>query len=191
MREDDPETAVASLRDWGERLAHAGWERLGPSQQRRETPAEAWRRLRLAMLSAERDVVVEMRRRGEVPPDVVDDVLERLDQEEAMLVGFAGSAPAADPGEEPVTADGECDHLRVAPSGTEPNLLDACEDCLAIEDPSWVHLRACLTCGHTACCDSSPNRHATAHYTRTGHPVMRSVEEGEAWRWCYVDGLAG
>ncbi|MDT5130497.1 MAG: hypothetical protein QOH54_6141, partial [Mycobacterium sp.] len=20
-----------------------------------------------------------------------------------------------------------------------------------------------------------------------GHPVMRSVEPGETWRWCYVD----
>ena len=190
-RDDDPETAVASLRDWGERLAHAGWERLGPAQQRKETPAEAWRRLRLVMLAAERGVVVEMRRTGEVPPDVLDGVLERLDQEEAMLYGFAGSAPVAVPGEEPVTADGECDHLRVAPADTEPNLLDACEDCLADDDPSWVHLRACLTCGHTACCDSSPHRHATAHYRSSGHPVMRSIEEGEAWRWCYVDELAG
>ena len=49
----------------------------------------------------------------------------------------------------------------------------------------------CLTCGHVACCDSSPLRHATAHYRETGHPVMRSVEPGEAWRWCYVDDLLG
>ncbi|MFN2534437.1 MAG: UBP-type zinc finger domain-containing protein [Pseudonocardiaceae bacterium] len=45
----------------------------------------------------------------------------------------------------------------------------------------------CLTCGHVACCDSSPHRHATAHYVRCEHPVMRSAEPGESWRWCYRD----
>jgi uncharacterized UBP type Zn finger protein len=61
-----------------------------------------------------------------------------------------------------------------------------CEDCLKTGD-RWVHLRQCLECGHVACCDSSPRRHATAHYTRTGHPLMRSCEPGEAWGWCYAD----
>jgi uncharacterized UBP type Zn finger protein len=50
-----------------------------------------------------------------------------------------------------------------------------------------VHLRECLICGHVACCDSSPNTHATKHYHATKHPVMRSVEPGEDWGWCYVD----
>jgi uncharacterized UBP type Zn finger protein len=45
----------------------------------------------------------------------------------------------------------------------------------------------CLTCGHVGCCDSSPSQHATVHFQQTGHPVMRSVEPGEGWRWCYVD----
>jgi len=61
-----------------------------------------------------------------------------------------------------------------------------CEECLAI-GAQWVHLRMCLTCGHVGCCDSSPNRHATAHFHGTGHPIVRSVEPGESWRWCYVD----
>jgi hypothetical protein len=52
---------------------------------------------------------------------------------------------------------------------------------------SWVHLRMCLACGLVGCCDSSPNRHATAHASEARHPVVRSVEPGEAWRWCYVD----
>jgi uncharacterized UBP type Zn finger protein len=51
----------------------------------------------------------------------------------------------------------------------------------------WAHLRMCLTCGHVACCDSSPHHHATAHYKESGHEVMRSFEPGEQWRWCYVD----
>ena len=54
-----------------------------------------------------------------------------------------------------------------------------------------VHLRMCLTCGNVACCDSSPARHADRHFRGTGHPVMRSVEPGEAWRWCYVDDQLG
>ena len=61
-----------------------------------------------------------------------------------------------------------------------------CEDCLRIGD-SWVHLRMCLSCGHVGCCDSSPNRHATKHFRATGHPLIRSLEPGEDWIWCYVD----
>ncbi|MHC8503182.1 UBP-type zinc finger domain-containing protein [Pseudonocardia artemisiae] len=51
----------------------------------------------------------------------------------------------------------------------------------------WAHLRLCLTCGHVACCDSSPYRHATGHFRSTQHPVIRSYEPGPSWRWCYVD----
>jgi hypothetical protein len=63
-----------------------------------------------------------------------------------------------------------------------------CEDCLRI-GASWVHLRLCLTCGHVGCCDSSPNRHASAHQRLTGHPIVRSFEPGEDWAWCYVDAV--
>lgn len=62
-----------------------------------------------------------------------------------------------------------------------------CEACVA-EGSTWVHLRLCLSCGEVACCDSSPRRHATAHHHATGHPIVRSVEPGESWRWCYLDG---
>jgi uncharacterized UBP type Zn finger protein len=61
-----------------------------------------------------------------------------------------------------------------------------CAECLQTGD-RWVHLRMCLTCGHVGCCDSSKNRHATRHFHATGHPLMRSLEPGEAWGWCYVD----
>jgi uncharacterized UBP type Zn finger protein len=77
-----------------------------------------------------------------------------------------------------------CKHLNqirdVTPSA------DGCEDCLKI-GASWVHLRLCLECGHVGCCDSSPNRHATKHFRKTNHPIIRSFEPGESWRWCYVD----
>ena len=61
-----------------------------------------------------------------------------------------------------------------------------CEDCLRTGD-RWVHLRACMSCGHMGCCDSSPNRHATKHYEKTAHPIMRSMERGESWGWCFVE----
>jgi uncharacterized UBP type Zn finger protein len=63
---------------------------------------------------------------------------------------------------------------------------DCCEDCLRIGD-SWFHLRLCMICGQVGCCDSSKNKHATAHFRRTGHPIMKSFEPGEDWGWCYVD----
>ena len=61
-----------------------------------------------------------------------------------------------------------------------------CEDCLKTGD-SWVELRLCLSCGHVGCCDSSKNKHATGHFRSSGHPVMRSIEPGDKWGWCYVD----
>ena len=63
-----------------------------------------------------------------------------------------------------------------------------CEECLKMGD-SWVHLRLCLTCGHVGCCDSSKNKHATKHFHATQHPIMRSLERGETWMWCYIDEL--
>lgn len=52
----------------------------------------------------------------------------------------------------------------------------------------WVHLRRCAGCGHVGCCDSSPSRHASAHFEETGHPVIASYEPGEDWFWDYVRG---
>lgn len=61
-----------------------------------------------------------------------------------------------------------------------------CPQCMAVGD-SWVHLRMCQTCGQIGCCDSSPNRHAAAHHHQSGHPIVRSVQPGEDWSWCYED----
>jgi uncharacterized UBP type Zn finger protein len=66
---------------------------------------------------------------------------------------------------------------------------DGCVECLAAGD-WWVHLRRCLACGHVGCCDSSPNKHATAHFHETDHPLVQSFEPGEDWIWCYVDEVA-
>ena len=77
-----------------------------------------------------------------------------------------------------------CAHLAAA-RDVRP-ATSGCEECLKSGD-QWVNLRLCLQCGHVGCCDSSKNRHATAHFESTGHPVMQSMEPGEKWRWCYVD----
>lgn len=61
-----------------------------------------------------------------------------------------------------------------------------CDQCVAAGS-TWAHLRMCLECGQIGCCDQSPLKHATAHFHEVGHPVMRSAEPGESWRWCYVD----
>ena len=63
---------------------------------------------------------------------------------------------------------------------------DGCEECLLTGD-EWLHLRLCISCGHVGCCDDSKNKHATAHFDATEHPVIESLEPGEGWRWCYVD----
>ncbi len=77
-----------------------------------------------------------------------------------------------------------CTHLNtirvVKPSAA------GCEECLKMGS-TWVHLRECLECGHVGCCDSSINKHATKHFHATKHPIIRSFQPGERWKWCYVD----
>jgi len=82
-----------------------------------------------------------------------------------------------------------CSHLDQVEVRELPAEVDGCVDCLAIGG-KWLHLRICLTCGHVGCCDDSPNRHATAHSHATSHPLIRSLEPGEVWSWCYVDEIA-
>jgi len=77
-----------------------------------------------------------------------------------------------------------CSHLGQIQS-VSPN-TDGCQECLKMGD-SWVHLRLCKTCGHVGCCDSSKNKHATKHFLKTKHPIVRSLEPGEDWGWCYID----
>jgi len=81
----------------------------------------------------------------------------------------------------------QCRHLAQV-RDVEPKTPDGCEECLASGD-AWVHLRLCLECGHVGCCDDSPNRHATKHFGKTQHPIMRSFEPGENWGFCFVDQL--
>ena len=81
----------------------------------------------------------------------------------------------------------QCKHLSQV-HDVAPKTPDGCEECLQSGD-EWVHLRLCLECGHVGCCDDSPNRHATKHFHKTKHPIMKSFEPGEDWGWCFVDQL--
>ena len=82
----------------------------------------------------------------------------------------------------------ECTHLDEI-ADVQPDPPDGCGECMRIGD-SWFHLRLCLSCGAVRCCDSSKNKHATAHFRESGHPLVQSYEPGEDWIWCFVDELA-
>ena len=79
-----------------------------------------------------------------------------------------------------------CLHLDRVRIVEPPEEIAGCEECLRIGS-GWVHLRMCQTCGTIRCCDSSPNKHASRHAAEAGHPIVRSVEPGEHWSWCYLD----
>jgi hypothetical protein len=78
-----------------------------------------------------------------------------------------------------------CSHLDQIRVG-KPEEFEGCEECLKM-GATWVHLRVCRTCGLVACCDSSPNKHASAHAAASGHPIVSSLEPREDWSWCYQD----
>jgi uncharacterized UBP type Zn finger protein len=81
-----------------------------------------------------------------------------------------------------------CEHLS-HPKITKTK-THVCEECVKMGD-RWVHLRLCMDCGSVGCCDSSKNKHATKHFHATKHPVVRSIEPGESWTWCFVDEVEG
>jgi len=166
----------------------AAWERLA-TVEGQESPSDQYNRIRQAMIQAERERVLEIRDAGSVPSEVVEDVLAMLDIEESMLdraaedrrdVQFAMSVRR--------TGD-SCDDLLAHPA-VETVENPVCQQCLD-DGIDWVALRQCLVCGQVGCCDSSPKRHATAHFHATTHPVMESAEPGEDWRWCYVHHTTG
>jgi uncharacterized UBP type Zn finger protein len=99
----------------------------------------------------------------------------------SMVVGVAANV-YSQMQEEPMPE--ECTHLnQIKIRETDKHV---CEECAKTGD-TWVHLRLCLVCGHVGCCDSSKNKHATKHFHKTQHPLIRSIEPGESWVWCYVD----
>lgn len=185
---DDPQEVVDDLRARALRRPNTIWERLGRSNEEVEPPSATYTRLRLQMLAAERAAILARRDSGLIDDEVLRSALTMVDFEESLLDRLesadrrVGAAELA----APQRTAGDCEHLRAAPRAARATTPGACEECLR-DGTRWVHLRMCLDCGHVGCCDSSVGRHATGHFHETGHPVMRSIEPGEAWRWCYVD----
>ncbi|MEO6413805.1 MAG: Na+/H+ antiporter [Pedococcus sp.] len=192
--DDAGDEMIETLRQRAENRTNIVWERLGQGRADAvETPSATYRRVRLIMLEAERAELLRIRDAGSVDQEVLGHVFDQLDIEESMLdrIEERSDELREDPLLPPERAEDECEHLAahhdrfVAP--TSPH---GCEECLR-DGTTWVHLRMCLDCGHIGCCDSSPQKHASAHFREDGHPVMRSFEPGESWRWCFVDDQLG
>jgi len=188
--QNDPQDVIDQLMNRSRGRADIAWERLGRANSVYEPPTASYIRLRLAMLEAERAALVTARDEGRYDNEVLRAVQAVLDIEESLLDRRELENERLSDRLTSVRASGDCEHLREAPAVVRPRTPDGCEGCLE-EGTTWVHLRLCLTCGRVGCCDSSVRKHADLHFAETGHPVMRSFEPHEAWRWCYVDRLLG
>lgn len=188
---DDPPEVVQRLRDRLQDRTDAAWEQLGRQSALVETPSDAYRRLRLELLSVEREHCLKARDHGMADDVVLRRVLERLDVEESMLDRDEEQPPENDRElRAPASLADNCKHLAHEWKDVEPSSADSCAACVA-DGLTWVHLRMCLKCGNVACCDSSVGKHSDKHFRDTRHPVMRSYEPGESWRWCFVDKQLG
>ena len=183
-----PESVRERLRQRATDRVHAVWERLGGA----ETPSAQYSRARAAMLAVERAEVLRLRDEASIDQSVLKRVLDALDVEESILDRLSEDESTAERETELLPrSTGDCEHLVAASTTPTPRTPEGCEECLSDGFTDWVHLRICMECGHVGCCNSSPEKHADRHYNETGHPVMRSFEPGEAWRWCFVDSLTG
>ncbi len=167
---------------------NAVWERLGGT----ETPSAQYSRIRGEMIKRERDELLRIRKLGTVDQVVLAQVMNALDVEESILDVASQDETTANREEDlrPADPGAACEHLANACAVPNPVTPTGCEECLA-EGAAWVHLRLCMDCGHVGCCDSSVGKHATKHYRDSNHPVVRSFEPGEAWRWCFIDQANG
>ncbi len=188
VTDTDRDEVVERVRRRSGERSDTMWERIGGGD---ETPSAAYARLLIQMITAEREELIRLRDQGLVPDDILRHVIAAIDIEETVLdLGQARSGEARDEDSTPSSVHSGCGHMEQTSESPTPRTPEGCEECLE-EGLRWVHLRLCMTCGHVGCCDSSVGRHATAHYREIEHPVVRSFEPGEAWRWCYVDELVG
>ncbi|MBC7633488.1 Na+/H+ antiporter [Aeromicrobium sp.] len=184
-----PDDVMHRLRERASDRTNAVWERLGGV----ETPSAQYSSLRARMLDREREELLRIRDLGTVDQAVLTRVMNALDVEEAILDRLSEGETTS--GREtdllaPGDPEAACEHLKAACAYPAPSTPTGCEECLR-DGEDWVHLRLCMECGHVGCCDSSVGKHMSGHFEETGHPVMRSFEPGEAWRWCFVDKASG
>ncbi len=185
---DDHHGVSEQIRARLDQRSFAAWEQLATAEDA-ETPSQLYARIRGEMIDAERAKVLLVRSKGNIPSDVVSQVLGLLDIEESMLDAGAEAPERTRIGSLTYTAGRQCDDLEANPA-IDTVADPACAICLA-DGTRWVSLRQCLECGEVGCCDSSVGKHATAHFHETLHPVMESAEPDESWRWCYVHNLTG
>lgn len=84
-------------------------------------------------------------------------------------------------------SDPRCEHFNSLTTPATP-ASEVCDRCVEMGD-TWVHLRSCLICGNVGCCDNSKNRHARRHWETDHHALIRSIEPGETWQFCFPDEL--
>ena len=182
---DDHHGVDDRIRTRLDQRSFAAWEQMSTTADE-EPPSALYARVRLEMIEAERAKVLEERSKGELPSEVVRQVLGMLDIEESMLE--VGTSAGEEVRSSSVTLLGtECNDL-VAHPAIETQVDAECASCVA-DGLRWVSLRQCLTCDQIGCCDSSVGKHAAAHFHRSQHPVMQSAEPEERWRWCYLHNL--
>jgi monovalent cation/hydrogen antiporter len=85
-----PEDVVSRLREKAEVRQLGAWERLGgrgtPDGAAMEPPSVSFRRLRRAMIEAEREVFIDLRDRGQIDDEILLRVQRELDLEESILM---------------------------------------------------------------------------------------------------------
>jgi NhaP-type Na+/H+ or K+/H+ antiporter len=90
VAEEEPtpsDEVIDRLRAMTEFRRNGAWERLGGASgaDGGETPSATFRRVRQALIAAERDTFLELRDAGRLDDDVLRQVVYELDLEEAML----------------------------------------------------------------------------------------------------------
>lgn len=188
VHESVSDAVMHRLRERAIDRTNAVWERLGGA----ETPSALYSRIRGEMIKREREELLRIRKLGTVDQTVLAQVMNALDIEESILdVAYEDETTAnREQDLRPTDTGAACEHLANATVVPSPRTPTGCEECLA-EGHDWVHLRLCMACGHVGCCNSSAGKHATKHYHESQHPVIRSFEPGEAWRWCFIDQANG
>ena len=81
-----------------------------------------------------------------------------------------------------------CTHVDSIAVTELPESVDGCVECLR-DGGVWLHLRICLNCGFVGCCDDSPAKHMSKHAAAEQHPLIRSLEPGENWCYCFIDDI--
>ena len=182
---DDPQGVVDLIRQRLDQRNFAAWERLGTVADQ-ESPSDLYARIRLAMLEAERERVLEIRRRRHASPPRWSPTCWRCSTSRSRCSTSPprSAAMPARPRRSGVPAAAATTSTRYpAVETVDATGLPATASTRAYH---WVSLRQCLECGNVGCCDSSVAQHATKHFHDTTHPVMESAEPGEDWRWCFV-----